>query len=225
MKTAALVAAFRRATDDKVAAFNFQEPDILEWLREAEDEAAMRKRLLFEACDPQMCEVSVEAARQSYRLHPRWFLITKAWHGDAGCRPRDRRELVIRSRGALDALLPDWRTDDSRRPWAITLHGGVLQMAGWVSRPGTVFLEGYRLPMKPLGESEASQPEIHEIHHRHLIDWALYRGYSVPDSEVLNPQESQLALARFEAYFGLRVDADLLQDTVDDQVHHNQAWF
>lgn len=224
MNTAALIAAFRRATDDKVAGYLFQDDDILEWLREGEDEAAMRRRLLFEASNPLMCEVPVDAQHQTYQLHPRWFLITKAWHGDAGASPRDRCELMIKSRGQLDALRPHWRTDNDRRPWAITRHGSQVQLAGTASRAGLLYLEGYRLPMRPLGEGEDSKPEILEIHHRHLIDWALYRGYSVPDSEVLNPPEAASALARFEAYFGLRVDADLLQDTVDDQVHVNALW-
>lgn len=230
MKLAKIIAAFRRATDDKAAGQQFSDEDITAWLAEAEAEAAMRKLLLHEALDPTMCEIVVARGVQSYKLHPRWFAITHAWIQDDGCSDWRRRGLVLRSREALDAWRHDWRTDCTQQPYAINSKGGTLTVAGYIERPGRLHLEGYRLPKRPLDDEcdtspDDREPEIHEIHHRHLIDWALWRGYSVPDAEVLNETEAAAALRRFELYFGLRVDGDLLTDQLNDVHHHNQAWY
>lgn len=220
MNTIELIRAFRVATDDREQEYLFDDLMVRDWLREAEDEAAIRRKLIFEGSNPQMCEIKTVPGTQTYKLHPRWHLVTAAFLLDDGCSPRHRVPLTLRSRDALNQQCPNWRVDDQRAPWAAARQDGSLEVAGRISRPGTLFLEGYRLPMRPMED----RPEIHDAHHRHLIDWALFRAYSVPDTEVLNPTASQLALARFEAYFGLRVDADLRRDTVDDQEHHNKAW-
>lgn len=229
MKLAKLIDAFRRATDDRADGHKFSDLDIAAWLAEAEAEAAMRKQLLREALDPGMCEIVVERGQQVYKLHPLWFVITHAWHQDVGCSDWRRRSLVLRSVEALDAWRHDWRTDCTRPPYAVNSRGGTLTVAGQIDRPGRLILEGYRLPKRPLDDDCANamdrEPEIHAIHHMHLVDWALWRGYSIPDTELLNEGEAEKALKRFETHFGLRVDADLLTDQLADQVHHNQAWW
>ena len=227
MKTTDLVAQFREETDDMgQQAPMFRTTSILRWLSEAQDEAAMRKRLLFEATNPDMCEVPVSIGLQSYQMHDRWWLITAAWLQDDGCARRHAQPLVLRSRESLDAWRPNWRTETWRTPFAATHEAGTtLNIAGMVQRNGTLWLEGYRLPMCPLTGERDDAPEIQSVHHRHLVDWAQYRGYSIPDREVHNPGAAKDALARFEDYFGPAVDADLRRDMQQDQHHHNRAWY
>ncbi|MDI3512626.1 MAG: hypothetical protein PWQ61_3393 [Betaproteobacteria bacterium] len=88
---------------------------------------------------------------------------------------------------------------------------------------GLLKLEGYRLPLAPMVLSSAENPEINAAHHRHLVQWALHRGYSVPDSEIFDATRSSLALAEFERYFGLPVDSDLRRAERIDVEHHNVA--
>lgn len=225
MKTSDLIRAFRVATDDLEQEYLFKDPEVLEWLSEAEDEAAIRKKLLFEGSDPAMCEIAVEPGIQTYKLHPRWHLVTAAALLNDGCSARDRVPLSLRSREDLDQSWPGWRFDDCRGPRAIALQDGSLEVAGRIERAGVLHLHGYRLPMQPMDlEQRDRGPEIHAVHHRHLIDWALFRAYSVPDTEGLNPGQAQRALDRFEAYFGIRVDGDLRRDATADQPHRNALW-
>ena len=87
---------------------------------------------------------------------------------------------------------------------------------------GLLLLEGYRLPLEPI--SVLDRPEIHQAHHFNLVDWALYRGYSRPDSDVMDLERAALHERAFSAYFGDRTDSDLRRITREDGIHHNQAW-
>jgi len=77
---------------------------------------------------------------------------------------------------------------------------------------GTLYLEGYRLPLASLSAS-TDVPEVNAVHHRHLVDWALHRAFSVPDSESFDAQRAGQAEAAFSAYFGPAPDADLRRST------------
>jgi hypothetical protein len=67
-------------------------------------------------------------------------------------------------------------------------------------------------------------PEINGVHHRHLVKWALHRGYQKPDAEVFDPSKSQLALDEFEAYFGKRPDAWNRKRINASRPHRNLAY-
>ena len=70
-----------------------------------------------------------------------------------------------------------------------------------------------------------TSPEIHPSHHRYLIKWAMHRAYEMPDAEVFNPDKCAKALAEFEAYFGVRPDAQLRKDNNSSKPHRNVAYF
>ena len=87
---------------------------------------------------------------------------------------------------------------------------------------GTLLLEGYRLPLQLMEDgTDHDTPEIHKAHHRRFVDWALYRTYSVPDTELQSAERADAALARFTRYFGERPDANLRRITREDVTHHN----
>ena len=83
---------------------------------------------------------------------------------------------------------------------------------------GTVKMDVYRLPILPL-ETDDGIPEIHRAHHVHLIQWLLYKGFSIPDSEFFDPQRAELAKQNFEDYFGIRPDSDLQRIVNQDRPH------
>ena len=92
---------------------------------------------------------------------------------------------------------------------------------GKVEVGDTLQMEVYRLPMLSLADSDT--PEIHEAHHEHLVQWALHRAFSIPDTEAFDPARAASAEATFTRYFGLLPDSDLRRRTREDVPHHNEA--
>lgn len=204
--------------EDESDAF-LKTPAIDAWLNEGEEEACIRADLLFESTLEKMCVIAVEAGQQSYKLDPRWIRITKAYIVKEGsdCPVH----LHITSREALDRIRPNWRTE-SRDPAGLMQFDTRIELDAPITANWTLYLEGYRLPLKAMVKKEDT-PEIGRIHHTHLRHWALHRGYAIPDSEIFNPDKSAKALAAFTAVFGSRPDADLRKKQVQDVPHHNLA--
>ena len=71
------------------------------------------------------------------------------------------------------------------------------------------------------GDSDA--PEIAAIHHRKLVHWALFRAFSVPDSETVDPTRAAIADAAFIKAFGHSLDATTRRDYESNRPHHNVA--
>lgn len=222
MNRDALILSFRIEAGDRAAGVFHEDTEILMWLREAEEEAAIRARLLFEDSAP-MCLIGLAAGVQGYKLDPLWIVLTRATFTVDGS---DRvRDILIRSRHALDNMHLDWRTNAQREPFAIVQDDTRILVAGAVTEASTLRVEGYRLPLEPLSAQDDVSPEIGAAHHRHLVNWALYRAYSTPDRELFNPDKAARSLAVFEQYFGIRPSANLMRDEHADQIHHTKSWF
>lgn len=89
---------------------------------------------------------------------------------------------------------------------------------------GELQLEGYRVPIVHM-ENDNDMPEINQIHHVHLIQWALYKAFSVPDSEFFDPNRAAIAEQVFTDYFGLRPDSDLRRMAREDTPQIVQPFF
>jgi hypothetical protein len=217
-----LIAVFRIDTQDTVGPrFFFETPWVAQWLAEAEAEAAIRGRLLHEAQSPRVCEIDVSAGVSVYPLHSALYEISHIAFRPAGASRRER--VVLASAEELDRTWPSWRDEQGQPRYAIQGDTSI-RLAPMPDAAGTLLLEGYRLPLKSLAESGTSSPEIHQAHHRHLIAWAKYRAFSIPDSETLDLGKAGDALREFTGYFGERPDSDLRRITREDGPHHNVAW-
>jgi len=227
-----LIASFRVDSDDQARSVGggqgdvlWPDTDVARWFGEAEEEAALRKRLLFDDYTLAIVQIAVLEGQSSYPLDPRMFEVSKARLLNATT-GEFVEDLYITTRAALDQRCPRWR-DECRQPGFFIQDDTRIVLPGIVDRTYTLRLEGYRTPLTPITEDSdgSTVPEIGQIHHRFLVHWVLHRGYSKPDSEVFNPQKAAVALAAFEQYFGLRPDADLRKDQQANQVHHNTAWW
>lgn len=227
-----LIASFRFDADDLPESVGGGDGDLLwknaelaRFFGEAEEEAALRKRLLFDDYTLAIVKIDVLEDQSSYPLDPRMFEVSKARLLDATT-GEFVEDLYITTRAALEQRCPRWR-DERRQPGFFIQDDTRIVLPGIVDRAYTLRLEGYRTPLTPITEiSDGSTvPEIGLIHHRFLVHWALHRAYSKPDSEVFNPQKAATSLAAFEQYFGLRPDADLRRDQQADQPHHNVAYW
>jgi hypothetical protein len=227
-----LISSFRVDADDQARDLNGKQGDLLwadadleRWFGEAEEEAAVRKRLLYDDYTLAIVRINVLAGQSSYPIDPRFFEISKArlLNADTG---RFLEDLYITTRDALDQECQYWR-DERRRPERFIQDDTRIVLPGIVDRAYTLRIEGYRAPLVPItADSDGSvEPEIAAIHHRFLVHWVLHRAYSKPDSEVFNPQKAAIALGAFEQYFGLRPDADLRKDQQANRPHHNTSWW
>ncbi len=79
-------------------------------------------------------------------------------------------------------------------------------------------------PIRGGMDAVEDRPEINQIHHRHLVKWALHRGYEKPDAETMNPDKSAKALTQFEQYFGTRPDADNRKKRNASTPHRNMSY-
>ena len=224
MTLAELIRRVRVAADDLRQPFLWADADIADRLNDAETEAAIRKRLLHEATDPEMCQIVVSAGIATYRLHAAMYELTYQAFRTNG--ETLRQPLALVSKEWLDGYMPDWR-ERTGTPEFVMQDGQSLRLAPMPDVPGHVLLEGYRVPLSPMRVDHAGEdaPEIPSPHHLHLIPWALYRGYSVPDTETFDPRRAQFAEDEFTRYFGPRPDADLRRETREDIPHRVEAFW
>jgi len=208
---------FRTTAQDTVAPYLFDQSDVARWLIEAEQEACIRGRLLHDSS----FEVDIAAGESVYPLSQALYEIDHLGLLEAGSTERCPLKLV--SREWLDDNMSGWR-DRSDIPRFAIQSDTSIRLVPTPRLGGTLKLEGYRLPVRGLTAEKTSKPEISAAHHRHLVNWALHRAFSVPDSETLDLGRADAALAAFTAYFGERPDCDLRRITRQDVEHHNKAW-
>lgn len=216
-----LTAQFRVDADDLTEPHFWDAEWIATWLTEAQAEAAIRKRLLYEASNPAVCQIAVLADTATHDLHKSLFELVHLRFQATGATTSS--VLTIKAREELDRIRPGWR-DETGTPRHAVQDDTRITLVPRPELAGTLHVEGYRVPLKPLA-NDTDKPEIHEAHHRHLVHWALHRAFSKPDSETIDPTRAATAEAAFTHYFGPRPDADLRRSTRHDEVQTNKAFW
>lgn len=221
-----LIRRFRVLSNDKRQPYFWADADVVDWLNDAEQQAAVRGRLLREDANPAVCRIALASGQAVYPLHAAAFeLISLRLQPANGDRPR---ELRLVSREWLDAEVPGWR--ERAEPACFAIQDDTsLRVVGAFDAGDVLVLECYRTPLEPMALPPAgspppvvrSTPEIHKTHHEHLLLWALHKAFSIPDSEAFDPARSDRAEAGFTAYFGPMPDSDLRRITREDVQHHN----
>jgi len=85
MTLAELIAAFRTDADDLVAnPYLWSDAELTRWANEAEQEAALRAKLLFDASTMAVCQIAVLAGTTSYALHAKVHDVEHARTIDSG---------------------------------------------------------------------------------------------------------------------------------------------
>lgn len=217
-----LIDQFRIDADDLVSNPPlWQREWIAAWLNEAQAEAAVRKRLIYEASNPAVCEIAVTAGQATYSLHPSIYELATLRFKLAGASHSE--PVRLKTREELDRIRPGWRDRSDSCPRFAVQDDTSITLVDRPSAAGTLFLEGYRLPLKALA-NDSDKPEIHSAHHRHLVQWALHRAFSKPDADAHDPGRAATAETAFTAYFGPRPDADLRRSTRHDEAQTNKAF-
>lgn len=213
MTLAQLIAQFRIDAQDRAEPYFWADSEVTAWLDEAQREATIRARLIHESANADVCRIAAVAGTSVYALHASLFEITYQAFLDADSK---RHPLQMVSVEWLDDHVPRWREDEGPGvpQWLVQTDNG-LRVAPMPKVAGAIVLEGYRLPLADLA-ADADVPEINAAHHRHLVDWALFRAFSIPDAEAFDAQRAGQAQAAFADYFGLPPDADLRRSTRAD---------
>lgn len=218
MTLAELIASFRVDADDQTAPYLWPDEEVRLWLNEAEDEACQRAKLIFDSSTAAVCQIAVTTAASVYALHAATLDIYRAALTDAA---GDIFVLTPTDRIELDRVRPDWRTV-TRRPTAFIQHDTNIELDAVVDATYTLNLEVCRLPLTTMDFS-TDVPEINRMHHRHLVQWALHRAYSKPDSETLNLDKSARAEDAFTKVFGNRPGADMRKKQQANRPHRVKA--
>ncbi|AVS68136.1 hypothetical protein C8245_22935 [Paracidovorax avenae] len=223
MTLADLIRRFRVLACDTAHPPLWKDCDLADWFSDAQDQAAIRGRLLLEDANDEVCSLTIAAGTHTYTLHRSLYELVDLWIapavGERAC------PVVLRSREWLDHHVCDWRYRDRMPGGTIyALQGDTtLRIVPTPTQPGTLRIEGYRLPLKRLVEGRDT-PEIHEAHHEHLIHWVLHRAYGIPDTETFDAQRSAAGERAFTAYFGPLPDSDLRRATRQDNPHTNAVF-
>lgn len=217
-----LIAQFRTDSDDAVVPYFASDANVTAWLNEAEQEAAIRARLINDFSTPAVCQIAVTAPTTVYDLHASILDITRAAFTPTGSTTEN--DVAIVDRVDHDRNYPGWRTTTDIPRQAIQ-SDTQIQLGCIPSSDGVLTLEVNRLPLLNIEDALNESPSIGAIHHRHLVQWALHKHFARPDADIHDTGRSDKALTEFTRVFGLRPDADYRRATQANRQPHNHAYW
>ena len=206
MNGEALIAAFRQRADDTALPPFYAEADVFRWASEAEAEACIRGKLLYDTTSS-FLSIAVVAAQGVYALDSRIDRIDKISFTPTGGRAFDLRTVGI------DWIHDqcDWATRTGRPEVAAYTNG---RLTVWptpsTTGTGTLNLSAFRFPLNTI-DSNSDEPEIAREHHAALVDWMLFLAYTTKDGETEDSPRAAKHEALFTEKFGERPDADMLR--------------
>ena len=214
-----LIRQFRVLAFDKEQPYLFSDEDITDWLNDAVKEAAIRGRLIHESSNPDVCVINMLPDVDTYPLHESLYEIEHARHTYEVLPARWTNWDVVYQVSQEEVFdgLP-YLNKNNGAPAYLVQHDTHIQVHPMPERAGVIKLSGYRIPLAPM-VLDTDRPEINIIHHEYLIQWALHKGFGIPDSEVFDMNRSALAEQEFTNYFGQRPDSDLRRITREDVPH------
>lgn len=195
-----LIDEARTMADDKADGELWTRPEWVRWAAEAQREACRRARLIVDSTSA-LSEILLPAGEPTVRLDPRILFIRRARlagravflgrvsHHDLDCRSADWED----ERGEPRGYVPDMDTS-AFRPYPVPEQDTAVRV--------TVV----RMPIKDLRDGK-DVPEIAPHLHMTLVSWMLYRAYSKPDSDAVNPKKAADHLLDFEREFGPKSSA------------------
>ncbi len=221
MNVKELIEAFRVDSLDRVSPYFWNNETVIRFLNEAEDEACIRQKLIREKVDPTICRIDVQQGVSTYELDPRVIDIVYASLVFVGSENMLPYVLGKTTSDELDAARPLWRAFPFR-PQSIICYDTSIEVDCKPDTDYVINLEVNRLPLAPMKQL-ADCPEINRIHHRHLVKWALFRAFSMPDADTFDGKRAAIFENQFDEYFGKRPDANNRRRQNASKPHRNRA--
>lgn len=209
-----LLRDLRDDLDDDVARYHYSDKKLTRWLNQAVEEAAVRGRMLLESARADICQIALQAGVAEYALHPcAWVIRRAVLDGDLSDPLYRTTTHDMDIRGGRS-----WRTQTGMPQFLIRdQQAGRILLSPIPEQDSILHLTVIRTPDESeLLEQPDDEPVIDPIHHQRLVHWALWRAYSVKDSEKLDPNAAQTNLALFEQAFGARPSAGQIRHLAID---------
>lgn len=204
--------ALRMAVDDTVKPYRVADATLDRFLNDAENEACRRARLILDTSTREICTLKVKAGEPLVKLDRRVIFIRRA-RIEGGCvlGRVSRKALDQRIGGSWEdeegevvGYVPDWQTD-------------YLRLFRIPTENATINLQVVRLPRVPMSKDDDAL-EVREEVAESLLEWAKYRFFSLPDTEINNPKAADAAASAFAGEFGIRstaLDEEWLRENAD----------
>ena len=206
--------AFRREANDIAEPFLWSDENVNSWINEANQEAVRRVRRILR----KNAAIPVSAGQRVVAYDKSWFEI---WHAElvSGSYPHHLHQV---DEFEMTRMRPDWMIDRGV-PRQFFVRDGDLTFDKELTQDMTLNIVYSYLPA-PLVQ-DTDEPEMPDVHHRYLIDWALFRSFEVPDKEVFDPQRSAVCRQRFVHYFGRDPVSEFRRAQSANNPHHNKCWW
>lgn len=218
-----LIRRYRALARDKSVPYLTYDDEVIDWLNDAYDQAAIRGRLLREDANDAICRIDLTSASQhTWPLHESVFEIINIRLCTVNDAPDDDTRLWLVSREWLDREIPLWRTNFTDKAKYAIQDEGTIRIVGTFPANAWLQMEVYRLPLDRLA-NDTDTPEIHRAHHEHLVDWVLHKVFSTPDSELFDKARADRHERAFTDYFGPLPDSDMRRTTRHDLYHGNEV--
>lgn len=197
MQLSELITLFRQEADDTVQPYLWDDPEVIDFANDAQDEACRRARLLVDSSTPEITALPVITTDAGLLdLDERIIFIRRA-------RLSGRPALLRMNMQDMENWNPMWQDMEAGTPTMFITDYTTGKVLLW-PKPDTnttLLLTVVRLPLEVMDDTDM-KPEIAPRHHRSLRFWMLYRAYSKQDSEANDPKKAADSLALFEQEFG-----------------------
>lgn len=195
-----LLAQLRVDLDDRVAPYLWTDELLVQFINRALDEACMRAKFVRDA-DSESTRVNLIANRSTYDFDCKVLAIRRASTDTCPA-------LEITNAETLDYKCPNWEREKGSPKWIIfNLDQQWFRVSPTPTKPMVLNLSVWRRPCKLSIEQLERCPEIPEIHHYNLLDWAKHLAYSIHDAEAHDPEAATMAYRMFETHFGRKLSA------------------
>lgn len=196
MKAGDIEDLFRLEVDDTVEPHLWSAEEALEYLNDAQNEAARRIRAFIDSTTTAVTQVSVPTTGIA-ALDPRVLFVRKVrFQGRAPLRRMNMQDMEAHDPMWEDAaastypeaFIPDWES-------------GKLRFHPKPQAQLTALLTVVRDPLEEVN-SRDDTPELPSRYHRALRHWMAYRAYMKPDEESYDQKRALEQMKLFEMEFG-----------------------
>lgn len=177
------------STTDKL----WSQDEILEYARDAENEACERQNLIVESSSS-LTSISVNTSTGTYSLSNTVTDVISA-KLSLGTEP-----LMRTSRHVLDHSFSNWQANTSTPRSYFTSGTNKITVYPKPIVADTLNMTVARFPNIPM--TIDGSPEIDARYHPGLLQWILYRAYMKNDSETLNVGKAKDYEKQFDKFFG-----------------------
>jgi hypothetical protein len=187
-------ASVRRTLDDDSTSDKlWSQTEILEYARDAENEACERADLIVDDSSS-LTNITVDTSTGTFGIASTVISVRSAMMS-LGSEP-----LMETSEEVLDKSVSGWRTASGTPRSYVQTPTNKIILYPMPSVADTVNMTVSRFPNIPMTVS--GSPEVDKRYHAGLLEWILHRAYMKNDSETLNVGKANDHRKKFEQFFG-----------------------